>query len=61
MRKKVGQIFLLFNFSKLPTKKCQGGRHQHCQRPQSVFEEDETQESTEKKIKNLKNLKKKKD
>ena len=40
-------------------KKCQWGRHQHCQRLQSVFEEDETEEATEKKIKNLKKSKKK--
>ena len=49
----------MFNFSKLPqSAKCQGGRHQHCQRPQSVFEEDETEEATEKKIKKIKNQKK---
>ena len=41
----------------MPQKKCQGGRRQHCQRPQSVFEEDETEEATEKNLNNLKNLK----
>ena len=34
---------------------CQGGRRLHCQRPESVFEEDEAEEAAENKIKNLKN------
>ena len=43
----------MLNFSKLPQKRCQGGRRRlHCQRPQSVFEEDEAKEAAEKKIKN---------
>ena len=46
--------FIFFYFSKLPPKKCQGGCHQHCQCPQSVFEEDETEEATEKKKKSKK-------
>ena len=50
----------MFNFSKLPPKKCQGGCHQHSQRPQSCFEEDETEEAIEKKkIKIKKKIKKK--
>ena len=52
MKKKKSWTIFFFNFLKLPPKKCQEGRHQHCQRPQSVFEEDETEEATEKKIKN---------
>ena len=32
-------------------------QNQHCQRLQSVFEEDETEEATEKKIRYQKNLK----
>ena len=34
-------------------KRCQGGRRLHCQRPQSVFEEDEEEETAEKKIQKL--------
>ena len=39
--------FILYNFSKLPAKKCPGGRrqHHHCQCSQSVFEEDEAEEA----------------
>ena len=47
---------------KLPQKRSQGGRHLHCQLPQSVFEDDEAEETTEKiKKKNKKKNKKKLD
>ena len=45
------QIF--FFFSKLPKKKCPGGRCLYRQRPQSVFEEDEAEEAAEKKTKKI--------
>ena len=32
----------------MPKKRCQGGRRLHCQRPSSVFEEDEAEEATRK-------------
>ena len=35
--RKKPEKFFFFNFSKLPKKRCQGGRLQHCQRPSSVF------------------------
>ena len=40
-QKKSDNFFL--NFSKLPPKRCPGGRRLHPQRPQSVFEEDEAE------------------
>ena len=44
-KKKLDNIF--FFFSKLPPKRCPGGRRLHPQRPQSVFEEDEAEEAAE--------------
>ena len=52
--KKLEFFFLIFRNG---PKKGQGGRRQHCQRPQSVFEEDETEEATAKKKRKIKNLK----
>ena len=48
-RRKKSDIFF-FHFSKLPQKRCQGGCRLHCQRPESVFEEDIAEEAAEKKI-----------
>ena len=53
-------IFFYFIFSKLPQKRCQGGRRLHCQLPQSVFEEDEAEETAEKKLEIFKKSKKSK-
>ena len=36
-----------FHFSKLPQKRCQGGRSLHPQPPQSVFEEVKAEEAAE--------------
>jgi hypothetical protein len=43
--KKNWTTFFLFCFSKLPQKRCQGGRHLLCQLPQSVYEEDLAEET----------------
>ena len=50
-KKKSRTIFFLLIFRNFPKKSAKGGHRQHCQRPQSVFE-DETEEAPEKKIKN---------
>ena len=42
-------FFFKFYFSKLPQKRCQGVRRLHFQLPQSVYEEDEAEETAEKK------------
>ena len=39
--------FFFFIFRNFPPKRCQGGRHLHCQQTQSVFEEDEAEEAAE--------------
>ena len=36
-------MFFVLIFSKLPPKRCPGGRRLHPQRPQCVFEEDEAE------------------
>ena len=39
-KKRKKTIIFIIIFFKLPQKKCPGGRRQHRQRPQSVFEKD---------------------
>ena len=48
LEKKNQPKFFKFYFSKMPPKRCPGGRRLHPQRPQSVFEEDEAEEVTKK-------------
>ena len=46
-KKKKSRIFFFLHFSKLPQKRCQGGRSLHPQPPQSVFEEVKAEEAAE--------------